>query len=364
MIDATARPMPRSRRMLLPKVAALVVGAGLVAAAGWYFLGRGDEGGSEARVYSTSPVERRVLRQTIATRGTAAFAPRAALRSAAAGRVTSVFAAPGDIVEPGTALLALNGRPMVAIAGIAPFWRDLEQGDTGPDVLQLEEFLSVEGVEPGILDGVFTSTTAGALEEWQDDHGFPADGTFKANDLMPGTWPARVGRVYPLAGEFVSVGAQLIDTTEEALIVEVTLTPTQRLRVKEGMGVVLEVTANQVAARGVLGAPREAPASGAPGAPQDVSYVASVVLDGPLEVVEGAQLLATVVLSEAPNALVVPLAAIVMNGAGKPAVQVRDAAGQIALVDVTTGASEGAYIEVVSGLQGGETVVIEGSRAP
>lgn len=364
MIDATARQVPRSRRMLLPRLGALFVVAGVVAAAAWYFLGRGDDGGSATRVYSTAAVERRVLRQTIATRGTAAFAPRAILRSAAPGRVTGVFAAAGDIVGPGMALLALNGRPMVAVAGTEPFWRDLEQGDSGPDVLQLEEFLLTDGVEPGIIDGVFTSTTAGALEEWQEAHGFPADGTFKANDIMPGAWPARIGRVYPLVGEFVAVGAQLIDTSEEALVVEVILTPTQRLRVKEGMAVVLEVTANQIAGRGVLGAPRESPAAGPAGAQQGLSYVAPVVLDGPLEVVEGAQLLATVILSETPNALVVPLAAVVMNGSGQPAVQVRNAAGQIAMVDVKTGVAEGAYIELVSGLQGGETVVIEGPRAP
>ncbi len=312
--------------------------------------------------FVTAPVERRTLQQSIVTRGSVSYPATGQLLAAAPGRVTSVDAATGATVGVGAKLLSINGRPVIAVNGNVPFWREISNGDEGVDVRQLEAALIAEGFAPGVVDETFTFATGTALRAWQEAHGFPVDGVFEPGDAEPGAWPARVGAVRVAVGDFVTPGQSIVSFTSGTLEVLAQLAPTQRARVKEGIAVEVEVTGNRSVVRGTLGAPREAPAAAAaPGAAptEQASYVAPVKLDSPVEAVDGAQVQVTILLAEVQDALVVPLAAIIMDGAGRPAVQVREADGSVRLALVTTGMSEGAFIEVKSGLNGAESVLLE-----
>jgi putative peptidoglycan binding protein len=94
----------------------------------------------------TSVVERRVLESTLVTRGQVAPATTieitpAAAQGAAVQVVTAVAVRPGDQVRPGRVLLAVSGRPVIALAGAVPAYRDLKPGDSGPDVAQAQAAL-------------------------------------------------------------------------------------------------------------------------------------------------------------------------------------------------------------------------------
>ena len=56
-----------------------------------------------------------------------------------------------------------------------------------------------------------------------------------------------------------------------------------------------------------------------------------------------------------------PIAAVKQNGPGEDVVRVIDLedGGKITEVPVTTGLTEGAYIEITSGLEGDEVVIVE-----
>ena len=56
-----------------------------------------------------------------------------------------------------------------------------------------------------------------------------------------------------------------------------------------------------------------------------------------------------------------PIAAVKQNGSGQDVVRVLDLAnrGHITETPVTTGLSEGSYIEITKGLKGTETVIVE-----
>ncbi|MEO7895967.1 MAG: hypothetical protein ABIR65_01595, partial [Pseudolysinimonas sp.] len=57
----------------------------------------------------------------------------------------------GDVVAVGQALYEVDGRPVIAVRGDRPFWRDLGTGITdGPDVAQLETALTELGYGSGI----------------------------------------------------------------------------------------------------------------------------------------------------------------------------------------------------------------------
>ncbi|MEE1927531.1 peptidoglycan-binding protein [Streptomyces sp. TRM 70351] len=100
----------------------------------------------------TAPVEHRVLTDTVVTRGqvtsghTVDVAP-AGPAGAEAGLavVTKIMAEAGGAVEPATVLLEVSGRPVFALRGTLPVYRDLKPGAQGDDVRQLQEALAGVG---------------------------------------------------------------------------------------------------------------------------------------------------------------------------------------------------------------------------
>ena len=91
------------------------------------------------------------------------------------------------------------------------------------------------------------------------------------------------------------------------------------------------------------------------------AFEGKVQVQGDLGAADGAPVTIKVVLQEHLNALTVPIAAVKQNGAGKDVVRVIDLrhGGRITEVPVKTGLSEGSFIEIQSGLKGGEVVVVE-----
>ena len=69
-------------------------------------------------------------------------------------------------------ILSLDGRPAVAANGDFSFYRALDVGSDGPDVLQLERILSEAGYDPGNVDRLYTEATRAALRNWQIDYGY------------------------------------------------------------------------------------------------------------------------------------------------------------------------------------------------
>ncbi|MCD0446730.1 hypothetical protein LO763_24225 [Glycomyces sp. A-F 0318] len=76
----------------------------------------------------------------------------------------------GDEVKAGTVLLEVSGRPMIALEGDVPAYRDLQEGDTGPDVEQLQ--LALQQLYGTPKTGTFDSRTADDLEKLYDHAGY------------------------------------------------------------------------------------------------------------------------------------------------------------------------------------------------
>ena len=92
----------------------------------------------------------------------------------------------GAVVGVGQTLYEVDGRPVIAVAGSRPFWRDLTQGMTdGPDVAQLEQALADLGYGAGVtVDNHFTSATASAVKKWQRALGLERTGTIRLGDIV------------------------------------------------------------------------------------------------------------------------------------------------------------------------------------
>ncbi|KOU32884.1 hypothetical protein ADK52_00265 [Streptomyces sp. WM6372] len=122
-------------------------------------------------------VERRVLTSSVVVRGTVAaeqsltVSPGAGAAAAAGtgGKpvVTRVNKQPGAAVQAGDVLVEVSGRPVFALPGSLPVYRDLKPGATGKDVGQLQEGLKAlghpTGKDPSGTYGAGTKTAVAAL---------------------------------------------------------------------------------------------------------------------------------------------------------------------------------------------------------
>ncbi|MDA1358559.1 hypothetical protein O1R50_02935 [Glycomyces luteolus] len=76
----------------------------------------------------------------------------------------------GDEVKAGTVLLEVSGRPMIALEGDVPAYRDLKEGDTGPDVEQLQ--LALQQIYGTPKTGTFDARTVSDVKKLYDHAGY------------------------------------------------------------------------------------------------------------------------------------------------------------------------------------------------
>lgn len=132
----------------------------------------------------TAPVQRKVLAQTVAVRGTVVAAQSLeVVVTSERPVITAVDKSVGDEVAEGDVLLAVSGRPVVALGGSVPAYRDLRPGLDGPDVRQLQDALVRLGyLRAQYADGTFGAQTKTAVTRLYQDRGFAAVTT---GDLDP-----------------------------------------------------------------------------------------------------------------------------------------------------------------------------------
>ncbi|UCG26360.1 MAG: peptidoglycan-binding protein, partial [Chloroflexota bacterium] len=173
--------MDRKRLLMLGLMLALVV----LAAAGSWYLGSKIQSPAEAAARTApptpspilAPVEERVLTSDIISRGTARFGQPQSIALAPSalkadtGIITSLPSRDSQI-EEGDVLFTASGRPVFALRGQTPAYRDLVPGIHGPDVQQLEESLARLGVNPGPVDGRYDEATSSAVADWYGASGF------------------------------------------------------------------------------------------------------------------------------------------------------------------------------------------------
>jgi hypothetical protein len=91
----------------------------------------------------TQDAEARAVQASLTwTAGPTLFAP------AWSGLVTGVKAAPGSLVQSGTAIASIDGITRIALASTLPFYRMIAPGTIGPDVTALRGALARLGISP------------------------------------------------------------------------------------------------------------------------------------------------------------------------------------------------------------------------
>lgn len=135
----------------------------------------------------TAPVERRVLADRIVTRGDVVVGRSldVQLLTSGDGRpvVTGVRVREGSTVRAGEVLLEVAGRPLIALPGRVPAYRDLRPGSSGKDVAQLQRALRAAGLGTDDRRGEFGTGTQAAVRRLYAAAGYPAPTTGNESEV-------------------------------------------------------------------------------------------------------------------------------------------------------------------------------------
>ena len=182
---------------------------------------------------------------------------------------------------------------------------------------------------------------------------------FHPTDMIVGTWPTRLGQVLVEEGQFVPAGTPLLSLTETGFTVTLSASASDRTKLVVGQAVTVSLVGSTETAPGVISELDESATVDAETGQQ--TYEGTVELSGDLGAADGALVSIDVVIEEHVDVLTVPIAAVKQNGQGEDVVRVIDidGGGKVTEVPVETGLSEGSFIEITSGLEGDEVVIVE-----
>jgi peptidoglycan hydrolase-like protein with peptidoglycan-binding domain len=152
---------------------------------------------------ATTAVQHKDLVTYDETTATLGFTTSVNVASPVAGTITTIVAS-GDTIAAGSVVATIDDKPVVALIGDVPGYRDLSTTSTnGADVRELEQNLVLLGFDPDhaiVIDEHFDSATKAAVKLWEASLGLDADGlapqsriVYVPGNLLVDTVAATVG---------------------------------------------------------------------------------------------------------------------------------------------------------------------------
>ncbi|MGK5681259.1 peptidoglycan-binding protein [Actinoplanes sp. URMC 104] len=188
----------------------------------------------------TAEVRKQTLVDHESHDGTLGHGDTTTVTARGAGTVTALPAG-GAVLTRGKALYRLDNRPVPLLYGTLPAYRTLRPGVEGADVLQFEKNLRALGYTGFTVDDEYTSATASAVEDWQDDLGVDETGRVPAAAIAYARGPVRVDSLTAELGAVVQPGSELFTTTGTALVATVQLDVDDQRLARTGAAVKVEL---------------------------------------------------------------------------------------------------------------------------
>jgi hypothetical protein len=291
--------------------------------------------------------------------------------SQAANSNTTFSALPsvGQVISRGQSVYSLNGQPIPLLYGAQTMYRALYLGvSDGPDVAELQANLIALGFGSGIsASDHFSSATEAAVEAWQRSLGVPATGIVALGDIVVEAGPLEVDTVPVSDGASANAGTSVITATSTTREVTIDLDASQQSEVKVGDPVIVTLPDNSTTPGVVssVGTVATAPASGAgtTGGGSSPTITVEVTLTDPKATGDLDQAPVEVAITNAsvPNALVVPVDALLALSSGGYALEEIESNGSHQLVAVSLGLFDDAdgLVQVTgSGIAAGQKIVV------
>jgi peptidoglycan hydrolase-like protein with peptidoglycan-binding domain len=327
---------------------------------------------AQERPANTVKVERGELSSMVSLDGTLTYrarsdgSPYSAINQA--GGIYTKLPDEGDKVDCGDVVYRVDDEPVLLLCGTVPAYRDLDIGDVGNDVRQLNRNLhelgydADAGVDIDPDDNDFTWETEEALEKLQDDKGFDETGALDIDDAVFLPKSARISKVTGELGGSARPGAQVAQGTSDTLDVQVNLDASQQGVVKVGDLAQITLPGNKSLKAEVDRLGRVAQAAGKDDDAGAATIPAYISLDEPKKArgLDRAPVQVEITTKGVESALSVPVTALVGKSGGGFAVEVVRDGGRRELVTVELGlfdTTEG-RVEVEGDLREGDQVVV------
>lgn len=295
----------------------------------------------------------------------------------------------GQTVRQGQELYGLSGSPVVLLQGSVPCYRDLAEGDTGPDVTELNADLVklgyVTAAELGPRSGwdYYSAVTAGGVDALQVKRGESETGTLalgQAVFLPTAALITGYGTGTVLGGS-AAPGAVVLTASSTTPLVTVDLDASQQSEVKDGdrVGVTLPsgaTTPGVVSAISTVASASSSSSSstggsgsggsdGGSGSGGPATITVEVTLTHPQAAgsLNQAPVVVTITAGRVSNVLIVPVNSLLAQAGGGYAVEVTNGSRHH-LVPVTPGLFDDAagLVQVSgNGLAAGQHVVVPAS---
>ena len=291
----------------------------------------------------------------------------AALEAAVASAEAELASAQADLAAHGE-----THRPLYAMYGNTPAYRNMTVGVEGDDVRQLEHNLADMGfgdAEAFEVDGVFDEHTAAAVRRWQRETGQHIDGVVSTADVLFVAGPTvidsweqgieigqelEIGRTLASLTVVETPGRDGMATTQR---VAANLPLSDRDLVSVGIAVNVELPDDSDAA-GTVTAINPSPVLDSQTG-ENVVEVTILLSEPASPVWIGATVTVEITETLIPHALVVPATALLALVEGGSAVEVQNDDGSTRLVGVETGLFVDGDVEVISDdLAAGMRVVV------
>ncbi|MFT5222924.1 MAG: biotin carboxyl carrier protein [Glaciecola sp.] len=195
----------------------------------------------------TAQVQRRDIVTTTSLAGTLTYADARSVQAGTPGTITWLPES-GASIEPGQPLFAVDGQPVVLLAGDLPMWRNLsEQSDDGQDVAVLEQALIALGVADEAsmtVDETFTSSTATAVAALRAMVGLSEGEAINLGDVVYRPSAVRIAGIDVQVGDRIQAGTSVLTATAPDRIVTVDLDSSEQGLLVEGNVVEVELPDN------------------------------------------------------------------------------------------------------------------------
>src|SRR5215813_4698399 len=192
--------MNRPLRTTLVISAAGVVAAAVAGAAVGLGGGAAGAGRGTGPTLSTVPVTRATLTQEQQVNGTLGYGAPATVNGRGSGVITWL-PAPGAVIRRGQPVYKADNRPVSLFYGRLPLYRQLQAGDTGADVTEVERNLAALGYAGVTVDRYYTAATAAAVWQWQHDNGLTPTGVLTPAEVVLAPGRVRVASLTAHLGD-------------------------------------------------------------------------------------------------------------------------------------------------------------------
>jgi peptidoglycan hydrolase-like protein with peptidoglycan-binding domain len=268
----------------------------------------------------------------------------------------------GDMVDCGDVFYRVDDDPVLLLCGTVPAYRDLDIGDKGRDVRQLNRNLHELGYDADRNDRDFTSKTEDALKELQHDKGLDATGALDLGDAVFLPTAVRIAKVAGQLGGSARPGGQVAQATSDTLEVQVDLGASQQGEVKQGDRAQITLPGNRSVTGRVDRLGRVARTAGRDANVGAATIPAYIRLHKPKQArgLDRAPVQVDITTKGVESALSVPVTALVGKSGGGFAVEVVRDGRRRELVAVELGLFDttGGRVEVAGELAEGDQVVV------